>query len=301
MLARRVEVLGVPFDSAGTTAGVAGAPAALRAAGLVEALETAGLNVTDRGDVRLGPTNPARDPVTGLIAPDALASMIELVGEAVDAILEREAWPLVLGGDCPVLLGCLGGASRDAAPGLLFIDGHEDAWPPRLSTTGEAADMELGFALGLTLDGLPEELIAVVPRLDRMRVVVVGPRDEAELADAGVTSIEGTVEVIRPHRIATSDPAGIGAELGSRLARSGPWWLHVDLDVLATESLDAVDYPQPGGLDWQALARFTIGALGAPDLLGWDVTIYNPDLDPGRRGARRIVRYLAEALGAATA
>ncbi len=35
--------------------------------------------------------------------------------------------------------------------GVLFIDGHEDAWPPELSTTGEAADMELGFALGVTV------------------------------------------------------------------------------------------------------------------------------------------------------
>jgi len=26
-----------------------------------------------------------------------------------------------------------------------------------------------------------------------------------------------------------------------------PWWLHTDLDVLASTEFAAVDYPQPGG------------------------------------------------------
>ena len=30
--------------------------------------------------------------------------------------------------------------------------------------------------------------------------------------------------------------------------------------------------------------------------LGWDVTIFNPDLDPDGTSARRIVRYMADAI-----
>ena len=36
-----------------------------------------------------------------------------------------------------------------------------------------------------------------------------------------------------------------------------PWWLHVDLDVLATTQLAAVDYQQPGGLSWDQLQTLT--------------------------------------------
>lgn len=297
MIARRVELLGVPFNSSGTTNGVARAPTALRDAGLVEALRATGLKVIDRGDLSLGPTDSNRDPTSRLIAPVALTTMIRTVRRAVRAILETEGFPLVLGGDCPVLLGCLGAGRLGAPPGLLFVDGHEDAWPPRWSKSGEAADMELGLALGLTVGGLPEALIAEIPHLDARRVLVVGPRDQGELAEAGVPSIEGVVEIIRGEALAKTDAEMVGADASARLGRLGPWWLHVDLDVLATESLGAVDYRQPGGIDWDALTRLSRSALKNGTVLGWDVTIYNPDLDETGTDARAIVRYLADALG----
>ncbi|HWM35504.1 MAG TPA: arginase family protein, partial [Streptomyces sp.] len=69
------------------------------------------------------------------------------------------------------------------------------------------------------------------------------------------------------------------------------WWLHIDLDVLSTEALPAVDYPQPGGLNWSQLELLTTTALRAPGCLGITLCIYNPDLDPGLQHARRIADY----------
>lgn len=121
-------------------------------------------------------------------------------------------------------------------------------------------------------------------------------RDEQELADAGVESIGGMVSFVRPDAI-TDAPDSVGSEAASTLGGQGPWWLHVDLDVLATDSLAAVDYRQAGGLDWPALTGLTRRALASPGVLGWDVTIYNPDLDPNGAGAMRIVRYMVDVLG----
>jgi arginase len=208
--------------------------------------------------------------------------------------LEAGGFPLVIGGDCPILLGCLGATGDGVPPGLLFVDGHEDAWPPGASTSGEAADMELGLALGLTVEGLPDVLTRELPRLDPARVVVIGARDQRELDGAGVRPIGDTVQMIGPELV-----MNWGGEVESaidRLSGQGPWWLHVDLDVLSTESLAAVDYPLPGGLAWADLERLTKRALATPGVIGWDVTIYNPDLDPDRSAARRIVRYMGDAL-----
>ncbi len=268
-------MIGVPFNSSGTGDGVALAPAALREAGLVDGLRAAGVEVRDRGDLELGPTSPVRDPASHVIAPAALTGMIRAVRDGVDAIVRAERFALVLGGDCPVLLGCLG-APALGAPGLLFLDGHEDAWPPAASTTGEAADMELGFALGRTIGGLPDDLLAELPRLEPGRVVVIGARDATELAEAGVASIRGIVEIIGPDAIATDGAERLGTATMERLLGAGRGWYHVDLDVLATASLRAVDYPQPGGLDWTALTALSRGALAHPAVAGRDVIIDNP-------------------------
>lgn len=291
-----VHLLGVPFSSNGRSDGVALGPAALREAGLMDGLWAAGADVTDRGDVELGGASTARDPSSGIIDPTALVDMIRVVRAGVHAIHEAGAFPLVIGGDCPILLGCLG-ARGLASPGLLFVDGHEDAWPPAQSTTGEAADMELGLALGVTVEGLPDSLASELPRLEPDRVVVIGPRDARELAEAGVSSISDVVHVVRPDAVAAAGADRVGADAVSHLARQGAWWLHVDLDVLSTDSLGAVDYRQPGGFDWDTLDVLTRRALSGPRLIGCDVTIYNPDLDPSRSDARRIIRYLSQALG----
>jgi arginase len=292
-----IDLIGVPFNSAGTMDGVARAPAALRRAGLIDSLTGVGLLVSDQGDLELPRPIPVRDADSHLIALSALPVLIERVRRAVAESLERGAFPLVLGGDCPVLIGCLAAvAASSGAPRVLFIDGHEDAWPAAQSTTGEAADMELGWMLGTTSAGLPADLRRIIPNMQPDDVIILGARDEDELADAGIDTLKHLAQVVRPNVI-TDDPDAVAREAVSALDRRGPWWLHVDLDVLATDSLPAIDYPQAGGLDWTTLSSLTRRAIASPNIMGWTVTIYNPDLDPGGTGAERIVRYLTDALG----
>jgi len=141
-------LIGVPANSNGMVDGVARSPAVLRQRGLATALARH-RGFTDDGDLALPAPVPVRGP-SGLLAKDALVTMIGQVAEAVRAARRRGWFPLLLGGDCPVILGALAAlqAERDRA-GLLFVDGHEDTWPPRASPTGEAADCELGLALRL--------------------------------------------------------------------------------------------------------------------------------------------------------
>ena len=160
----RFGLIGVPTNAFGRADGVARAPSVLRDAGLVEALSPG----TDYGDVPLLPPRPHRDAATGIIDPAGLAAMVTGVRSAVGRILADGCLPVIIGGDCPLLLGCLAGArDRHGRLGLLFVDGHEDADPPVLSPTGQAADMERGFARGLSMSGTPE-LDATAPP-DRRR------------------------------------------------------------------------------------------------------------------------------------
>ena len=282
-----IGLLGVRTNSAGKKYGVARAPAALREAGLVEALERV-CPVVDYGDVTLPAPSPERDLITRVIDPSGLKTLVASVRSGVMSILTDDRFPLLVGGDCPVLLGCLAAFGSADTRGLLFVDGHEDAYPPELSTTGEAADMELGFALGLVDTAWWPGSVERPPLVSLQHAWLLGPRDRAALEAEGGTSLAGRVPFVDDRRL-TSDPGGSTQEAVASL--SPPWWFHLDLDVLSTDALPAVDYPQTGGLEWDDLDVVAATALAARPV-GWDVTIYNPDLDPGRIHAERIVRFL---------
>jgi arginase len=75
----------------------------------------------------------------------------------------------------------------------------------------------------------------------------------------------------------------------------GRFWLHVDLDILSAADFPAHDFPQPGGVSWPVLTHLTRAALACKECAGWSVVIYNPDLDPGRQTAQRVVEFLVDA------
>jgi arginase len=289
----RIGVLGVPANSSGVRTGVATAPSALREAGLVPALGRA-TEVRDLGDVSLPDPVRRRDAATGLIDPRGLATLVSAVRDATAAIIRERMFPLLVGGDCPLLLGCLAAARRHRV-GLLFVDGHEDAYLPQQSPTGEAADTELAFALGLADASWSSDLASMLPLVTSGDVRILGARDAETIAAEGAAALADRVPVVDDVRLAADPVAVTNAAVGGL---PDPWWFHLDLDVLSTRALASVDYPQPGGVGWAELGLVATTALAAAPA-GWDVTIYNPDLDPDRTDARRIVEFIASVVARA--
>ena len=284
------ELIGVPYTSMARPGGIADAIRVLREAGLAERVAA-----RDAGDLDLLCAGGGRGD-SGLLNEAVLGHLVATTREAVAGSLGRGRRPLLAGGDCPVLLGALAaGRDRFGAAGLLLVDGHEDAWPPRLSPTGEASDSEVAIALG-RLDDLPAPLDAVVPLLSPEALAQLGPRDRAEIEEAGLASLEGTAalrlddETVRARGAAAAAGAAIDALAGAVPA----FWLHLDLDVLRTAELPAVDYPQAGGLCWDELLTIARRALASPRCFGCSIVIYNPDLDPDRTSAARIVGFAAD-------
>ena len=140
---------------------------------------------------------------------------------------------VLVGGDCPVILGPLAAlASYGDPPGLVMVDGHEDAYPPSASPTGEASDSEVGIALGMFDDALPPQIERLTPLLAFESVALVGPRDRAELVANAVRSLARRVWFADRRRGARAGSCN-GCARGDRGGESGgSIWLHVDLDVL---------------------------------------------------------------------
>lgn len=290
----QITLIGVPTNSAGKRSGVAKAPATLRCAGLVDALGRL-CRVRDAGDVSFSKPTVERDASSRIIAYSSLASMIRGVRTSVSRVLQEGSFPLVIGGDCPVLLGCLAASTQVFRPmALIFVDGHEDADLPHQSPTGEAADMELGLVLGLGVPKLIREAVRSVPLIDPSRTCMLGPRDKKLLQKAKIRSLDdGSIEYYDDISLRRGNIRALADRVTRKLAATAEGlWLHVDLDVLSTRSLPAVDYRQPGGLSWSQLERLTSTILSSGNVVGMNVTIYNPDLDPDGRFARRIIKYL---------
>jgi arginase len=281
-------LLGAPLDSSGAGRGEERAPAALRAAGLAERLA-----LEDAGDVVPPLRDARRDPASGVIAADQLATASVALRDAVTDALRRGARPFVLGGDCSLLPGALAGARVACGPlSLWMVDGHPDALDGETSPTGEAADMDLAIVLGRGMPALTR-LAGTVPIVAPERVTLVGhrratlgPDVAAELALVPPAVVQATALDVRARGVA--EVAGTAVSTAGEL----PTWLHLDLDALDALELPAVSYPQPEGLRWGELVELARRLLAAPGVVGVSLADFEPDRDPAAAHARRVVDAL---------
>jgi arginase len=119
---------------------------------LPEALKAAGLMSELRAEYggRVSPLSYSseRDKSTLLLNPDSISEFSLRLADAITLVLHKKRFPLVLGGDCSILIGSLLALRRLGTYGLFFIDGHADFYQPQASPTGEVADMYLAIVSG---------------------------------------------------------------------------------------------------------------------------------------------------------
>lgn len=273
--------------------GVERLPEALRKAGLLD-----GLKAEDAGRVSALPYNPVRDQETLLLNPRSLQEFSLRLAGAVEDVLAKNRFPLVLGGDCSVLIGCLLALRRRGRYGLFFLDGHADFYQPEASPTGEVADMELAIVTGrgpnvlANIDGLK-------PLVRDEDVTVFGFRDAEEAARSGSQDVKDTsmsifdLETVRDLDVGVATSRGIQRLTSEEVVG---FWIHLDADVLNDAVMPAVDYRMPGGLRFAELTE-ALRLISASNLsVGMTITIFNPDLDADGIIARNFVTSLVAGL-----
>jgi arginase len=272
--------------------GVRKLPAALLEAGLA-----AGIGARRAARVEPPPAGGAVDPATGVLNGAELAAYAPRLASAITDVLETGEAPLVLGGDCSVLLGALLALRGRGRHGLLFADGHADFYDTESEPEGEAASMELALATGRGPPALAD-LGGAGPLVKDEDVVAIGVRDEEEQRRHGSPPLPPDLLALDLRAVRAQGIEAVTKEALDRLNRPGlaGFWVHVDADVLDDEIMPAVDYRLPGGLRWQELGLLLRSVVGTGRVTGLDVTILNPDLDPDGKAARGLVRCLVAAL-----
>ena len=271
--------------------GVEELPDALRAAGLHERLK-----VRDVVRVPSLPYDDRRDPLTGMLNVAALGEYTRRLADEVERVLERGHRPLVLGGDCTIMLGNLLALARRGRHGLLFFDGHADFYQPDANVNGEAASSELALATGrgpaalTTFEGRH-------PLIADDAVVALGLRDEDEARSYGSQPLPPgmrSYDLAAVRRLEARH--AIDAALDHLRGRAvDGHWIHFDVDVLNDEIMPAVDYRLPDGLSWRE-AEIMLARAWSSGAAGMDVTIFNPRLDRDGSVAGSLTVLLARAL-----
>ena len=297
----RLSIVGVPSSAGSYAAGQDQAPAALRQAGLIRALNDAGLMIRDHGDLPEQIWRPDRQRPFAQNVDQVTACLQELAGRLGPPLADGDT-VLVLGGNCLIALAVMAGLQRlnAGAPGLLYVDRHFDLNTPDSTTDGALDWMGLAHALAL-----PGSVDAITDAFGRRPLLQPG-----QVAWLGVDASWATawereqsdrlgLRVTSSSALAADPRASAVTALG--VLPPGPLAVHVDVDVL-----DFTDAPLAESTDGRntgptldQLAQALLVAAGDPRLRALSIGELNPTRSAGEPDAiPGFARMLAATLSA---
>jgi arginase len=228
---RTLSVIGNPSSAGSYAAGQDQAPAALRAAGLIEALATSQRHVVDAGDLPQqvwfpDPSHPYAQNLADVV------ENVALLRRRV-ASLVSDSDVLIIGGNCTVAIAACAGV-RDVtgrAPALTYFDRHLDCNTP--SSTSDGALDWMGLAHALDLEGAEDALcdaLGTRPLLTAAEVAFLG----VDIDLATEWERQQVTELglyVRSSQDLADTPAAVMREAAHWLP-DGESVVHLDVDVI---------------------------------------------------------------------
>lgn len=246
--------------------------------------------------------DPTPDPDTLTLNAPAIAAWSPSLADAVEAVLDAGEFPVVLGGDCTIVLGSMLALRRRGRYGLLFIDGNADFFQPEAEPNGEGASMDLAFVTG---HGPPllTDLEGRRPLVRAEDSVAFAFRDHEDQEEFGSQPLPAELRSydLPAIRRLGMEAAAHGAVAHLTREELDGFFIHVDADCLDDAIMPAVDFRVSGGLSWDELTTALAIALASAKAVGIEITIYNPNLDTEGNAGRGLVDVLASALAGSAA
>jgi arginase len=251
-------------------------PDALLAAGLMNRLRVAGHEVSHAA-IEL-PENGFFPEVQAAFALDRSLSRM------VSASIARDAFPMVLSGNCITSVGTVGGIG-DSELGAIWFDAHGDFNTPETTASGFLDGMALGILTGRCWRPLATTVPGFTP-LAQDRVMQVGarhfdPAEETSLSQSPIARVT-----------AASARNGIEDDLKQLRERAHDIYLHIDLDVLDPTEGKANNFAVSNGLSVAELQKIIQSIAGIFRVRAVALTAYDPAHDENRRAAEAAMSVL---------
>ena len=285
---KEIELILVPYHLGHVDAGMGAGPAQLLSHGAEAAASAHGHRVSvSRVEAADLPTHE----IGATIAVNRC--LARLVRQAV----ERDAFPLILAGNCNSCLGTLAGLGVTDI-GITWFDAHGDFNTPDSSASGFFDGMALNAAVGGCWQTATRSIPGFEPVAEN-RVGLIGVRD----LDAGERRLLGrsAVKVVEYDEICSRGLQLATAECVEAIeAHTRTAYLHVDLDVLDGDMVPANEFSLPSGLTPDELDEVLTSIGERLEVRAAAVTAYDPRFDSDDRvadAALRVIERLAEVGG----
>jgi agmatinase len=216
----------------------------------------------DVGDVLIYPTVPAQtdDKITA----------------AVKKILDKKAFPIILGGDHSISFPVIRALDRDVT--VVHFDAHLDTW------NGEPGNLDHASWVNRA---------AQLPRVKK--IVQLGMRGLANDPEA-----VGNARKIHTSIVTSEQIHAKGVEWTlAQVPASENIYISLDVDVMDPTLAPGTGTLEPDGLSFRELDELLKGIAVKGKLVGFDVVEVNPYRDASGRTAQTAVRLMIDLLGAA--
>jgi len=301
MSAQAVSLIGVPTDIGAGSLGARMGPAALRVAGIAQAIAQFGVDVKDCGNLN-GPVNPWQAAVNGFRHLPEVAQWNQLLHDATYAELASGRMPIMLGGDHCLAIGSISAVSRHCrAHGkklrVLWFDAHADFNTATMTPSGNIHGMPVACLCGQG----PQELTGIgghVPVLSAKDIRQIGIRS----VDAGEKRLvhDMGIEVFDMRFI---DEMGMrhAMELALALVDANTH-LHVSLDVdfLDPDIAPGVGTTVRGGPTYREAQLCMEMVADTGRMASMDIVELNPALDVRNKTAELAVDLVESLFGKST-
>lgn len=242
--------------------------------------------------------SPRKDPATRILNAEGLYNYALQQAALLGQVLDQNKFPLVLGGDCSILLGPAIALKQRGHFGLFYLDGHTDFMNISFSQSGGIGGMAASFVTGNGHEKLAN-IEGLSPYIKEENLWCVGNREYDDAYEDEVRNSRATyksLEMLRKEGISNCTHAFL--EEAKRKKLDG-FWLHIDVDVLDDEIMPCVDSRTPGGLTYNEFNQLTAQLFKSEMLTGVEITILDPDLDSDGKYTREFVKNLTRTLHAA--
>jgi arginase len=237
------------------------------------------------------------DEESGVRNANDIVSYSKTLSEEIKTALNAGRFPLVIGGDCSILIGCALALRSMGNYGLFFIDGHTDFVLPHFSETKAAAGMDLALISGNGPDKLTN-INSLKPYIAEENIFAAGNR---YLQNDYVKLItDSAINYYDLHSLRAAGMEHIAKIFLERVESHNldGFWVHLDVDVLDNALMPCVDSPQPDGLSYAELGAIIRALLLSPKIKGINITILDPDLDPDGTYTKTFIENFSQMLRA---